>query len=123
MSPRKIHRRTKAGHAAETTPRHLWLAVLGLVAVARREAPDAVANAAGEAEKLRRGVVRAAGDARDLARGIAITLQEAMAARFASRTATRKAARNPRKAARPASRRSAAGRRQASVRIARKGRG
>lgn len=125
MPARTTGRRAKAVHATETTPRHLWLAVLGLAAVARREAPHAVSAAMAEAARLRQGAVRAASDTRDLARGIAITLQEVVAARFASGPAARRPAarKAPRESVRSPGRRSAAGRRKADVRIARKGRG
>lgn len=128
MSVRKSSAPRVAQYATRTTPRHLWLAALGLMAVARREMPVAIGSAAARADRLRQGAFGLAGDARDIARGVAITLQEAVSARIASRRPAqkpaRKPARKPRKAAgKSAGRRSAAGRRQASVRIARKGRG
>jgi hypothetical protein len=124
MPTRNTSARRKATHATRTTPRHMWLAALGLVAVARREAPTAIGSAAAQADRLRQSAFGLARDARDITRGVAITLQEAVSARIASRRSVRKPARKPRKTpGGSAGRRSAAGRRQASVRIARKGRG
>jgi len=124
MPTRKTSARRKATHATRTTPRHVWLAALGLVAVARREAPTALGSAVIRADRLRQNAIALARDVRDIARGVAITAQETVSARIASRRPARKPARKPRKAPGTfAGRRSAAGRRQASVRIARKGRG
>lgn len=124
MSARKTSAPRVAQHASRTTPRHVWLAALGLMAVARREAPAAIGIAAARADRLRRSAFGLAGDARDIARGVAITLQEAVSARITSRRSIRMPARKPRKSVGTSTgRRSAAGRRQASVRIARKGRG
>lgn len=117
----------------ETTPRHVWLAALGVAAVARREAATAAAIARGEWPRLRADAARFAMDARDVARGIALTVQEQAAPRLARagdalqallRHPGRRHAPGPRRASRtPAGgTRSAAGRRQAEGRIARRGR-
>lgn len=122
MPTRNTSMRRKATHATRTTPRHVWLAALGLVAVARREAPVAIAGAGTRVDRFRQDAIGLARDVRDIARGVAITLQEAVSSRIASGRPARKPVRKPRRAP-GAGRRSAAGRRQASVRIARKGRG
>lgn len=149
MVARKSTRRRNAGHK-QTTPRHLWLAAIGAVALARREALTAAGIALDEAGKLRGQLLQFAGDARDIARGAAMTLQEALQdkvepqvdklrssafsaevearlapvlAKFGVAPAKRKPARKPRKAGKPSSRRSAAARKQAGNRVARKGRG
>lgn len=124
MPTRNTSMRRKATHATRTTPRHVWLAALGLVAVARREAPAAIASAGTRVDRFRQDAIGLARDVRDITRGVAITLQEAVSSRIASGRPARKTVRKPRRAPRAgAARRSAAGRRQASVRIARKGRG
>ena len=126
----------KTRHATpRTTPRHLWLAALGAVVVARREAGIAAGIARDEACRVGGQAAQLASDTRDVARGLAITVQEqagprlaqagsAITARLApvvERLLTpAPAARRPRKA--PA-RRAAAGRTQAASRIVRKGRG
>ena len=56
--------------------RHLWLASLGTVIVARREARSTAANVAGEACKLRNQAVRLASDAQAIARGGYLTVSE-----------------------------------------------
>ena len=67
----------KSSHrGSETTPRHAWLAALGLFVVARREAVTAVDIAFEEAIKLRKRAVGFGADARAIARGGAITLRE-----------------------------------------------
>lgn len=53
----------KSTAANETTLRHVWLAGLGLVAVARREAIAAASRAIGEAGVLKRRVERGAAGA------------------------------------------------------------
>lgn len=139
MAIRKTARRTAA--APQTTPRHLWLAALGAVAVARREALGALGTAVQEAGRVARQASRLAGDARDVARGVAITLGERVeprAQRFSAEVearlapvldkfgvpqARRKPARRPRGPARKSSARSASARKQAATRVARKGRG
>ncbi|WP_149193956.1 hypothetical protein [Luteimonas suaedae] len=65
-----------ANFSADPNLRHAWLASLGLISVARREAGNAVANAAATADRLQRHAVGYAVDALDIARGGAITLRE-----------------------------------------------
>ena len=57
-------------------PRQLWLAGLGLAAVARREAGNAACAALASANAWRDRAAAFAGDARDVARGGALTLRE-----------------------------------------------
>lgn len=139
-------RKASPRSSKETTPRHVWLAVLGVAAVARREARTAAGIAFDEALRLRGEAARIAVDARDIARGAVMTLQEAFEAkvepqvgRFSAdvearlapvldklglKPGVRKPARKVRKApAKPAARRTAGGRTQAATRVARKGRG
>ncbi len=130
--------RTTRHHALpRTTPRHLWLAALGVAAVARREAATAAAIAREELPRLRDDALRFAGDARDVARGIALTAQERLGsgveriageaqvrlspvlARIGLRLPATRARRAP---AKRTTRRAAAGRKQAESRVARKGR-
>lgn len=63
-------------NAKQTTLRHVWLAVLGAAAVARREVRTAGEIAAEEAGKLRTRAVRFAADAAAVARGGALTVAE-----------------------------------------------
>lgn len=58
------------------TPRHVWLAALGAVSVAQKEASTAIAIARDEGQRLRRSAERAAVDTRDILRGVAMTAQE-----------------------------------------------
>ena len=134
--------RRPAGAYRQTTPRHLWLAALGAIAVTRREAGAALDIVLEETGKLRRQASQFAGEARDLARGIAMTLGETLepqVGRFSAgvearlapvldklgaRTPGPRPGRKPRAAPRkrPGQRR-ASPRTQAAVRVARKGRG
>lgn len=135
--PRSTRHRTTRHSGPQTTPRHVWLAALGLAAVARREAATAASIAREELPRLGGQALRLAGDARDVARGIALTVQErvgpelgrvgdALQARidalYRSVAARPAASRTRRAPARRASGRNAAGRKQAESRIARKGR-
>ena len=151
MVARKSSRRRNAGNK-QTTPRHLWLAVIGAVAMARREAINAAGVAFDEAGKLRGQLLQLAGDVRDVARGAAMTVQEALQdkvepqvgrlkasnfsaevearlapvlAKFGVTPGKRKPAPKARKTAKAkaGTRRSAAARKQAGTRVARKGRG
>lgn len=128
-------------NAPETTPRHLWLAALGAVSVARREALTAASIALEEAVRLGANARQFASDAGDVALGVAATVQErveprleavgaALAERLGplfrhagatARPASKRTRRAPRKQA--ASPRSAAARRKAATRVASKGRG
>lgn len=58
------------------SPRHLWLAWLGLAAVTRREAGNAACAALASANAWRDRAATFAGDARDVVRGGALTLRE-----------------------------------------------
>ena len=127
----------------EPTPRHFWLASLGLFSIARREALTAASIALDEARRLSGRAQGVAADARDIARGALMTVQERVEARvepglgrFGAEVESRLApvldkfglprpARQPvRKPARkPAGSRPQSARRQASARVARKGRG
>ncbi len=60
----------------QTSLRHVWLASLGALVVARREARGALAGVAGEAGRARGRAVRLAGDAALVARGGALVLRE-----------------------------------------------
>jgi hypothetical protein len=133
--------RRAAGAYRQTTPRHLWLAALGAVAVARREARTALGIALDEAARFGRQAAQFAGDARDVARGMALTLSERaepQVGRFSADiearlapvldklgvpTAGRKPARKARTAVKKPGQRRASPRTQAAVRVARKGRG
>ena len=126
----------------EISLRHVWLASLGAVVVARREARDTVGNAIGEAGKLRFRAIRFVADAGAVARGRLLTMREQVEPkieRFGSGVEARlapvldklglvksKPARPLRKARKPAARkaarRPAAARRKADLRIVRKGR-
>lgn len=70
------HRRQRRAGTPQTTPRHVWLAALGAVAVARREARTAAEAALAAAQRAGRDARRLAIDVRDVARGIAITAEE-----------------------------------------------
>ena len=126
----------------QTTPRHVWLAVLGAVAVARRETLAGAEAAIGAVTRLRSDACNFATDARDVARGAAMTLGEqiepALAratgefeariapvlGRFGFAQPVRAGARKPRKQAtrKQPTRRPAGARRKAAQRVARKGR-
>jgi hypothetical protein len=60
----------------QTSLRHVWLASLGALAVARREVRGAVAGVAVGTDRAREGAVRLAGDALLVARGGALALRE-----------------------------------------------
>lgn len=100
MPATRSSRRARGAHHPETTPRHVWLAGLGLVAVARREASAAIDRFVSEAADARDRGLRLACDARDIARGAAITVGEKFEARFGrpgtGRRPVRKAAGTPR---------------------------
>lgn len=126
----------------EISLRHVWLASLGAVVVARREARNTVGNAIGEAGKLRGRAIRFVADAGAVARGGLLTVREQVEPkieRFGAGVEARlapvldklglvksKPARPVRKARKPAARkatrRPAAARRKADLRIVRKGR-
>lgn len=128
------------GNIGETTLRHVWLAGLGLMSVARREAKIAADIALDETAVLRERVMEATSDTRDIARGIFLTVQEQVEpklGRFAADIQARVASlvetglqenpvppvRKARKApAKKPSTRSASARKHADVRVARKGR-
>ena len=75
MTPRHPRRQRRAG-TRQTTPRHVWLAALGAVAVLRREARAGAESALAAAQRAGCDARRLAGDARDVARGIAMTAEE-----------------------------------------------
>ena len=60
----------------QTTLRHVWLASLGALVVARREVRGAVAGAIGEAGRVRERALQVAADAALVARGGALVLRE-----------------------------------------------
>ena len=123
MAKRTSSRGTRAADHRDTTPRHLWLAALGALAVAGRRARAAAAAAAANATGLGRDLRRTAGDARDIARGAAMTVGERLEPRlrgWAQARTARPARRGTRAGGRGAS---AAARRRAGTRVARKGRG
>ncbi len=119
--------RKTSSASAPLAPRHLWLAGLGLAAVARREARDAACAALTTAGTLGERAATLAGDAAAVARGGALTLREkiepalgelgaAVEARFAPLLgrigmARPAAVRAPRKSRRPAAKNPAARRR------------
>lgn len=126
---------------AETTLRHVWLAGLGAVSVARREARMAAEIALDETAVLRQRVMEATTDTRDIARGIFLTVQEQVEPKlgqFAADIEARlgpwieklglhakgeRSVRKPRKAsAKKTSSRNASARKHADVRVARKSR-
>lgn len=146
MATRNATRSNGTGNPKQTTPRHLWLAALGLAAVTRRRLRTTFDGIDGEAGRLRRDALRFAQDAGAVARGAAITLQETVAARldlrvsrlkagvetrlrpllhaFEPKPTARRPARKTRKpVAKKAKGRSAGARRKAATRVARKGRG
>ena len=126
----------------EISLRHVWLASLGAVVVARREARSTVGAAIDEAGKLRGRAIRFATDAGAVARGGLLTVREqvepkierfgaGVEARLAPvldrlglvKSAPARPVRKARKqATRKAARRPAAARRKADLRIVRKGR-
>ena len=140
MVVRRSIRRPVGAHR-QTTPRHLWLAALGAISVARREAGTALEIVLEEAGTLRRQATQFAGDARDLARGVAMTLGENVepqVGRFSAEVEARLApvldklgvraagprpGPKPRTATKKPGQRRASPRTQAAVRVARKGRG
>jgi len=108
----------------QTRLRHLWLASLGAVVVARREVRGAVAGVAGEAGRLRHRAAGVAGDAAArIGQGVAPVLERfGLASRKpvrkpSPRRATRKPAAKKKPTPRPMS-----ARRQAERRVASKGR-
>lgn len=136
MAAKKTSRSNK-----ETTLRHIWLAGLGAVSVARREAKIAAEIALDETAALRQRAMEAACDTRDIARGIFLTVQEQVEpklGKFAAEVEAvlapliekfglqAKPARPARKARKPAAKkaspRSASARKHADVRVVRKGR-
>lgn len=141
MTNRKSSRRSKGG-PQQTTPRHLWLAALGAVAVARRETLAGAEAAFDAAVRLRDEAGSFARDARDVARGAAMTMGEKvepvlsrigneietrvapLLGRFGIQRPARRAARTSRKTAvrKTPARRNGRGRSQAAQRMARKGR-
>lgn len=71
----------------ETTLRHLWLAGLGVVAVARREAANAASDAAARVESLKQQAGKLANDAQANVRGGIASVREqgeAKASRFSA---------------------------------------
>jgi hypothetical protein len=75
MTTRTDRRQRRAG-APQTTPRHVWLAALGALSIARREAGAGAEAALAAAQRARQDAQRIAADARDVARGIAMTAEE-----------------------------------------------
>ncbi|RZA32461.1 MAG: hypothetical protein EOP92_25910 [Lysobacteraceae bacterium] len=65
-----------ASKAQETTLRHLWLAGLGLVAVARREASTAANDAASRVESLKKQAGKFASDTQANVRGGIASVRE-----------------------------------------------
>lgn len=133
--------RRPVGAYRQTTPRHVWLATLGAIAVARREAVTALEIVLEETGKLRRQATQFAGETRDLARGVAMTLGEnlepqvgrfsaevearlaSVLDKFGARATGPRPGRKPRATTRKPGQRRASPRTQAAVRVARKGRG
>jgi hypothetical protein len=75
----------------EVTPRHLWLALIGSVGLARRGLASGLCTARGRASQVGE-IVRAGGeDARDIARGVWLTAQEKLAKKPRPRVARRRA--------------------------------
>jgi hypothetical protein len=73
----------------EVTPRHLWLALIGSVGLARRGLASGLCTARGRARQVG-AIVRAGGeDARDIARGAWLTAREKFAKK-PQRKATRR---------------------------------
>jgi hypothetical protein len=68
--------RNKARDTRKTTLRHVWLASLGAIVVARREVRGVAETAVEEAGKLRERAIRFAGDVRAVARGGLLTVGE-----------------------------------------------
>lgn len=75
----------------EVTPRHLWLALIGGAAVARRGLASGLCMAGHRARQFG-GIVRSGSeDARDIARGLLLTAQEKFAKKPGRRVARRRA--------------------------------
>ena len=126
----------------EISLRHVWLASLGAVVVARREARSNIESAIGEAGKLRGRAIRFAADAGAVARGGLLTVREQVEPNverlgaeikarlapvldklgLAKSTPVRPVRKARKPAARKAARRPATARRKADLRIVRKGR-
>lgn len=70
----------------EVTPRHLWLALIGSAAVARRGVASGLCMAGTRAQQFGKAVRAGSEDARDIARGLAMTAQEKLAKKPRRRT-------------------------------------
>ena len=68
-------------------PRNLWLAGLGLTAIARREAGNVAVSAGTRAEAMLKQAAALAVDTRDVARGGLMTVREIVEPRLATATA------------------------------------
>ena len=80
-----------AHSSLEVTPRHLWLALIGGAAVARRGLATGACAARGRAQQVA-GIVRAGSeDARDIAWGLLLTAQEKLAKKPQRRAPRRRA--------------------------------
>ena len=120
--------RKSSAKGKQTNLRHLWLASLGAVVVARREAGSAVAGAVNGACRLRGRAAAVATDATSVARGVLLQARERAgsglapllearrkpAARKQARRPARKQAAGKKPASRPVSARKRAERRVAS---------
>lgn len=133
MTTRTDRRQRRAG-TPQTTPRHVWLAALGALSVARREARAGAEAAFVAAQRATQDAQRIAIDVRDVARGIALTAEERLQpvlarvggeveARIATVLSRFGADGRVRSSARASARRNGGARRQAAQRVARRGRG
>jgi hypothetical protein len=74
----------------EVTPRHLWLALIGGAAVARRGLASGLCSASSRAQQLGTTVRAGGDDARDIAWGLLLTAQEKFAKKPQRRVARRR---------------------------------
>ena len=75
----------------EVTPRHLWLALIGGAAVARRGLASGLCTAGARAEQAAEIVRAGSDDARDIAWGLWLTAQEKLAKKPQRRVVRRRA--------------------------------
>ncbi len=73
----------------EVTPRHLWLALIGGAAVARRSLASSLCMARGRVQQAGKLVRSGGEDARAIARGVLLTAQEKLAKKPRQRVARR----------------------------------
>ena len=95
MAAKRSSPRSKSSYRVETTPRHVWLAGLGVLVVARREASVAANRFLSEALAAQHRGLQLACDARDIARGVVITVGEKIESRLQRGKPVRRTNRKP----------------------------